>query len=431
MNEFTLTNLRLSVDGRLEDGKISVAGNAVERIGSFDGLLGREVDCHGLVALPALVDNHVHFREPGAEEKEDFRSGSSAAAHGGAATVLEVQNSLPLLTTPELIREKKELIARKSKVNVALYASAVPETLEAMEEVSEMTAGLKLFMAPSHADDGVMGEESMRPYFQACTRLGFLLIVHAEDGRLIREAAGRYDGGKPALFSRSRPPTAEIHAVRRALRLAHEYGTRLHVFHVSTAGAVDLISDARAEGADVTASTCPHYLYFTDSDVAERGALFKVFPPIRGEADRRRILEGLKTGVIEIISTDHAPHRPEEKERPFAKVPAGISSSDLLLPLLTTLVDRGHFTLDEIVKLSSANPARIHGLMDAGRIEEGWAANIVLVDLEARWMVSQEDFLSRASLSPYIGMELTGRVAATLVGGQPAYLDGQGPVRGR
>lgn len=429
MEDLTLTNLRLAAEGRLVEGKISITGGAVERLGAFEGTRGREVDCHGLAALPALVDNHVHFREPGAEAKEDFESGSAAAAHGGAATVLEVQNSLPLLTTPELVQAKKEIVARKSKVNVGLYASAAPATLEQMEAVSEMTAGLKLFMAPSHADEGMMGEESMRPYFQVCARLGFLLIVHAEDGRLVQEASKRYDGSDPALFSRSRPPAAEIHAVKRALRLAHEYGTRLHVFHVSTAGAVDLIADARASGADVSASTCPHYLFFTEADVAERGALFKVYPPIRGEADRQRIIDGLQKGVIEIISTDHAPHRPEEKEQPFARVPAGISSSDLLLPLLTTLVDRGHFTLDDVIEFSSANPARIHGLLNTGRIAEGWAANIVLVDPKEKWTVRREDFLSRASLSPYVGMELTGRVAATLVGGGPVYVDRKGPLR--
>ena len=179
---------------------------------------------------------------------------------------------------------------------------------------------------------------------------------------------------------------------------------------------------------DVTASTCPHYLLFTDEDVARRGGILKVFPSIKGRADRRRLIEGLREGVIEVVSTDHAPHRPEEKDLPFDRVPAGISSSDLFLPLMTTLAARGEIDLADIPELCAANPARIHGLIDAGRLVEGARADLVLLDPEARWTVREEDFLSRARRSPYAGMELTGRVAATFVGGRPVWIDRTGPL---
>jgi len=431
MTQLTLANLKLLVGGELEDGAVRIAGGRVEGVGSRAGSgvragSGREVDCRGLTALPAMVDNHVHFREPGAEDKEDFASGSAAAAHGGTATVLEVQNSLPLLTTPELVRAKKGIIARKACINVGLYASAARETLDHIDEVAAETVGLKLFMAPSHGDEGEEGEEAMRPYFSQCARLGWHLIVHAEDALVIREAAKSVSADRPEDFSRARPPAAEIRAVERALNLAREYGTRLHVFHVTTAGAVDLIAAAKKDDVDVTASTCPHYLFFTDADVKEKGGLLKVNPSIKAAHDRKRLFEGLREGVIEIVSTDHAPHKPEEKALPFARSPAGISSSDLFLPLMTTLVARGELTLDETVSLCSRNPARIHGLMTAGAIREGWPADIVLVDLDARWTVARDDFLSRANHSPYEGMELQGRVIATLVNGKPVYADRAG-----
>lgn len=429
MDAITLTNVRLLVDGRLEPGAIAVDGGLVEAVGAAASVKGREVDCGGLAALPAMIDNHVHFREPGAEQKEDFASGSAASAHGGAGTIIEVQNSLPLLTNPDLLRAKKEVVAEKSCVNVGLYASAAVEALSHLDEMSASTAGLKLFMAPSHGDDGYESEERMRPFFSHCARLGWMLIVHAEDGRIIQEASQKYDAARPEEFSRVRPPAAEIKAVERALELAREYGTELHVFHVTTAGAVDLIAAARKDGVDVTASTCPHYLFFTDEDVAGRGALLKVNPSIKSAHDRRRILESLHEGIIEIVSTDHAPHLPEEKGLPFAKSPAGISSADVFLPLMTTLAARGELTLDQVVTLCARNPARIHRLLTSGGIREGWPADIVLIDPEARWTPRGEDFRSRAILSPYVGMELTGRVAATLVGGRTAYVDEAGPLK--
>jgi dihydroorotase len=428
MKDYILTNVKLLVDGKLEEGKIGVVAGRVEE-GAACPKHAAEIDCAGLAALPAMIDNHVHFREPGAEQKEDFASGSAAAAHGGAGTVLEVQNSLPLLTSPERLRAKREIIARKSCVNVGLYASATEETLSFIDEMAASTAGLKLFMAPSHGDEGYGSAEGMRPFFSTCARLGCLLIVHAEDGRVIREASRKYDATRPEDFSRIRPAAAEIAAVETAIALAGECGTRLHIFHVSTAGAVDLIVDARREGLDVTASTCPHYLFFCDEDFSAGGALLKCFPSIKSRFNRDRIFGALREGVIEIVSTDHAPHEPDEKALPFAESPAGISSSDLFLPLMTTLAGRGEFTLDEVVGFCARNPARIHGLVDAGEIASGRAADIVLIDLKKRWTVRSGDFLSKASLSPYNGMELQGRVAATLVGGKAAYVDGTGPLR--
>jgi len=270
----------------------------------------------------------------------------------------------------------------------------------------------------------------MRPFFTHCARLGSLLIVHAEDGRLIGQHAEGLDPGNPADFSSVRSPAAEIHAVECAINVARDCGTRLHIFHVTTAGAVDLIADARAEGVDVSASTCPHYLFFTDADTARYGSRLKVFPSIKSEHDQKRLFEALREGIIEIVSTDHAPHKPEEKRLPFGKSPAGISSVDLLLPLMTTLVARGKISLDEVVTLCAANPARVHRLAEKGAIRSGWPADLVLVDLEKRWTVEEGDFLSRASVSPYVGFELQGRVAATLVRGRPVFVDRAGKLSG-
>jgi dihydroorotase len=285
-------------------------------------------------------------------------------------------------------------------------------------------------MAPTHGDEGLSCEELMRPFFQKASEIGYHLIVHAEDGAIISEALKRYGDKGPAYFSRARPPSAEITSVEKALRLAGEYGTRLHIFHVTTAGAVDLVMDARSRGVDVTCSTCPHYLFFTEADLPEMGGLLKVNPSIKGAHDRERLLDGIRDDEVQIVSTDHAPHKPSEKALPFGRVPAGISSADLVLPLMSTLVARGELAFKDVVRLCISNPVAIHGLLQGGGLEEGGAADLVIFDPKEEWVVTCDDFLSRASASPYVGMTLTGRVAATLVDGKSVYLDSKGPLAG-
>lgn len=428
MHDRTFTDCRIWVNDRFESGKITVSGARITAIGTFTGVTGKEIPCNGLSVFPALIDNHVHFREPGAEVKEDFGTGSAAAAHGGVCRVLEIQNSLPLLTSPERVQAKIQLIAQKSRVKVGLYASAVPQILPDLKTMAQITSGLKLFMAPSHGDEGLGSEDSMRPFFRQAAELDMHLIVHAEDGGVIQREGRQYADKGAAFFSKARPPRAEIVAVERALRLAEEYGTRLHVFHVTTAGAVDLIDEARKRGVPVTCSTCPHYLFFTDEDVAQRGGILKVYPSIKGAHDRDRLLDAIRSNEVEIVSTDHAPHLPDEKALPFDQVPAGISSVDLLLPLLCTLVAQGALTFEDLFRLAVTNPVEIHRIPEEAGLVAGRAADLVFFDPEATWTVERKDFLSRANRSPYAGMTLTGRVAATLVDGKVAYLDEQGPL---
>jgi len=429
--EVTFTDCRIFNGQSFEQGKISVDGARITETGTFDGIRGKEIKCGALAVLPALVDNHVHFRTPGREEKEDFTSGSSASAHGGVGTVLEVQNCTPLMSSPDLVRQKRKIIAETSLVKVGIYGSAVPKILPCIQEMAELTSGIKLFMAPSHGDDGLDGEDSVRPFFQAAAENGFLLIVHAEDGGVVSKASKKYGDKGPAFFSKARPPRAELEAVELALKMAKDCGTDLHIFHLTTAGAVDLVSDARKSGVKVTCSTCPHYLFFTEEDLRSKGGLLKVNPSIKSAHDQARLLEALRNNEIEIVSTDHAPHKPEEKSREFEKVPAGISSADLLLPLMSTLVARGDLTFADVARLCIENPVKIHDLVNGSSIKTGDPADLVFFDPEREWEVKREDFLSKANLSPYVGMKLTGRVAATLVDGKAVYIDQDGPLFGR
>ncbi len=381
----------------------------------------RTIDASGLLLLPGLIDDHVHFREPGREDKEDFATGSRAAAHGGATTVCEIQNNQPLMTSREAIEAKLARARGKSVVNVALYGTANAQSVGKLSEFGDLVVGFKVFLAPSHGDPGVDAESMLFALFQEAARIGKPMVVHAEDKSTIESGVKKFGEAGAGAWSKARPPSAEVLAVERAIRLARATGARMHVFHLSTAGAVDRIADAKAEGLPVTAATCPHYLLFTDQDVAEQGGVLKVNPSIKSDVDRDRLIEGLRDGVLDVLETDHAPHLPHEKLAEFSQNPSGISSADVLLPLSFELIRRGVLTLDSLIERACLAPAGLYGLQGKGAIAPGADGDLVLVDDRAPHAVPSEEFRSKARVSPYAGKPLPARVVKTFVAGREVY----------
>jgi dihydroorotase (multifunctional complex type) len=298
------------------------AGEIVD-VGSVPRGAGTEFDATGLLLLPGLIDDHVHFREPGREDKEDFATGSQAAAHGGVTTIIEIQNNAPLMTSRAAVEAKLALVRPKSRVNVGIYGSATAASLGKLGEMADYVLGYKIFLAPSHGDAGVDSDEMLRSLYREAARAGRPVVVHAEDKATIEKGLAQFSTDGPRGWSRARSPAAEVLAVERALRLCEETGARTHVFHLSAAGSVDRLADAKAKGLPVTGATCPHYLLFTDDDVARVGGLLKVNPSIKGAVDRARLREGVRDGTIDVLETDHAPHLPTEKTAPFNDNPSG------------------------------------------------------------------------------------------------------------
>ena len=384
-----------------------------------DGLV--LVEGRGRWLLPGFLDDHVHLREPGLEHKEGYASGTRAAAAGGITTLLEIQNNPPLLTSRRAVEDKLELVRPKSVVNIGVYASLVEEALEHVGEMADLVAGYKLFMGPSTGGLDIRGEERLAAMFAAVARTGHWLFVHAEDGDLVERGIAEHGAAGAAEFHLARPAAAEIVAVEQALRLAREEGTRLHVFHMSTGGGVERVRAARAAGQVVTAGTCPHYLWFTHEDTARLGPVLKVNPSIKSAADREALLEGLRDGTVDCLSSDHAPHTLEEKQRPFPKAPSGIPSLDLFMPLCLTLARRGLLTLEQVVERAAVSPARVHGFSRKGRVVEGFDADLVLVDPEEARVVRGAEHFSKAKLSPWEGQPLWGWPALTMVMGRVAF----------
>jgi dihydroorotase (multifunctional complex type) len=371
------------------------------------------VEASGLLVLPALVDAHVHFREPGLERKEGWETGSRAAARGGVGTVLEVQNNDPLTTDPDRLAEREARARSKSIVDFGLYANLLPESRVHLGRMAETSPGFKAFLGGGGGQEGIADNATAHALFAAAAAAGRPVVVHAEDPAILAAAAAASGvlGERPAL--------AETIAAATAIECAAATGAEVHLFHVSAGRTADLVEDARARGLPVSASVCPHYLLFTDEEVRRRGAWLRVKPPIRGRTDRDRLLAAVRSGVIEALTTDHAPHPREEKEGPSP--PFGLPSVDLLLPLLFALRDEAGIPLERLLAAASEAPARLFRILGKGSLEPGADADFVLVDPERRFGVEAAGLSSRAGWSPYEGREMRGAPVATYVRGRAVF----------
>jgi len=351
------------------------------------------INATGLIIAPGLIDMHVHFREPGFEYKEDMQSGAAAAAAGGFTTVCCMPNTSPVADCKDVI----DSINKKTKHGDRYSASSVPITVMPVGAVTLGQKGEKLtnFTELKKAgvialsDDGmpIVNPDVMRKALIAAEKENMLIISHCEEEETMAE---------------------------RDVRLAEETGTRVHIAHVSTAKAVESIRKAKSAGVKVTAETCPHYFSLTRDTIKEKGTNAKMNPPLRSKKDVEAIIEGLSDGTIDAIATDHAPHSADEKALPFDDAPNGIIGLETSLAVsLTFLYHTGLFTIEEVINLMSKNPAKILNL-NAGVLEKGATADIVIFDPDEEWMVDSGKFKSKSRNTPYDGMKLKGNVKHTI-----------------
>ncbi|HSH61789.1 MAG TPA: dihydroorotase [Acidimicrobiales bacterium] len=380
------------------------------------------LEADGCVVAPGLVDLHAHLREPGHEEAEKVETGARAAALGGYTAVVAMPNTEPAIDSAAVVRHVLGLGATAvCDVRVA-GAITVDRAGERLAPLAEMAAlGVRLF-----TDDGsgVQDARLMRRAMEYASDLDVVLAQHCENDSL---AAGghMHEGewssrlGIPAV-----PAEAEEVMVARDLALARLTAARLHFLHLSTAGSLSLVEAARSEGLAVTSEVAPHHFTLTDADVAGYDTAFKVNPPLRTQADVRAVKEGLRSGVVDAIATDHAPHALEAKEVPFAEAPPGMLGLETALALALTELD---LPIDRVVALMSWQPARIAGLAGehGGPLSEGSPANLCVIDPDARWVVEPTRMASLSRNTPYAGRKLTVRVRHTVLRGEPVVVDGE------
>ncbi len=384
------------------------------------------IDAQNLVVMPGLIDMHVHLREPGYEYKEDIISGSRAAAAGGFTAVATMANTDPVADDPTTIRYIKE---RADSAAVRIYPlGALTKGLEG-KEMAEL-GRMQKAGAVAFSDDGkpVLNGMIMRNALQYAAGLDALVIAHEEDLDLAAKGMMHEGSVSSVLGLRGIPAAAEEAILARDLMLLKSSGGRLHIAHVSTAGSVELIRRARAEGLQVTAEVTPHHMILTDRAVKNSGynTNTKVNPPLRTESDRQALWAGLLDGTIDVIASDHAPHHSDDKDVEFDFAPFGIAGLETTLPLMLDECYSGRIkdlTLPVLVEKMSTAPARILGL-DGGTLQEGRAADVTIVDPNRNFIINPELWHSKSRNTPFAGRQLNGAPVFTIVGGRVVMREG-------
>lgn len=401
--------------------KINGQGNSADIIvsgGVFGGACDTVFEFNNCAVFPGFIDVHVHLREPGFSYKETIETGTKACARGGYTTVCSMPNLNPVPDSAEHLNAQLELIKSGAVMNVVPYGSITVG--QNGEKLSDMAAMTPCVCAFSDDGKGVQSEGMMREAMITAKSLGKMIVAHCEDNSLLNGGyihAGKYaaEHGHRGICSES-----EWKPIERDLKLAAETGCAYHVCHISTKESVDLIRKAKAAGVDVTCETAPHYLILSDKDLQEHGR-FKMNPPLRDESDRLALIEGICDGTIDMIATDHAPHSAEEKGRGLEKSAMGIVGIETAFPLLYThLVKEKIITLDKLIELMSTNPAKRFGFDNS--IENG---NFTVFDLNSKYTINPDDFLSKGRATPFEGYEVYGECVMTVCGGKIAWKKGE------
>jgi dihydroorotase len=428
-HSWLIKNAELINENRRFNGDVRIADGLIQTIGN--NLTPREgeqvVDATGLWLLPGMIDDQVHFREPGLTHKADIHSESRACAAGGITSFMEMPNTRPPALDRDSLEAKYTRASETSVVNYAFYMGASNDNLEAIRSLDPKSApGVKVFMGASTGNMLVDDPEILDAIFRDVPTP---IITHCEDTPMIEanlaKAHERYGEAIPAFehpLIRSRE--ACIKSTRLAIALAKKHGTRLHVLHISTADELALFEPGPIKGKQITAETCVHFLHFSDQDYEQLGFLIKCNPAIKTAADREAITQALAEGRIDVLATDHAPHLLEEKEQLYDKAPSGLPLVQYALQAAIERVFEGKLTLERVVEAVCHAPAILFDVENRGYLREGYAADLVLVDPNRPHTVERAEVLSKCGWSPFEGTTFRSSIAATFVNGQRVW-DGQ------
>ena len=384
-----IKNCRILIKGKLFQKNILIKNGKISKITNKEIKADEIIDAKGNFVLPGLIDCHVHFREPGMTHKEDFLTGSMAAAKGGITTILDMPNTIPPTTTLQALEEKRKLAA-KSIVNYGFNFGATLENLKDIQKAKNIAA-VKLYMDETTGGMKLEDLDSIRDIF----RTSKLTIIHAEDLNI---------------------KTAVDIFIKNKIR------NKLHVAHVSSGQELDYAKNNPIKN-QVSVEVTPHHLFMNEKDLQTLGAFAEMKPRLKTEHDQKALWDGIERGTVDIIATDHAPHLREEKE--MANYPFGVPGLETMLPLLLDAFNNNKIDLSTIMKLCCENPARIFKIKNKGFVKEGYDADLTLIDLDKRQAVRSEDLLTKCKWSPFEGKILKGWPVATIVNGNVVYHDGE------
>jgi len=419
-----LRNAKIYTRGRIVEAGLAIDEGRIFKIAKETNLppASAKMNLKGQITLPGLIDPHVHLRNQQLAYKEDFFSGTAAAAAGGVTLTIDMPNNKPVTMDSISLRNRMKLAERRAVVNVAFY-SAFPQKLEEVPStVREGAVAFKLYMSEKIGGLDVDDDELLLQAFNTVAKIGIPVAVHAEDRKILEnmrsemQKAGRKD---VAAYAKAHPPEAEAQAIERITQLAKKSGVQVHFCHVSSAIGLNAVLTTKKAGLPATCEVTPHHLLLSSEHLKRYRTLALVDPPLRTKKDVMALWSALKQGSVDAIASDHAPHTIEEKEvKSVWDAKPGIAGLETTLPLLLTQVNEGRLTIADVVKLTSEKPAKIFDLRNRGGLEVGNWADIVVVDINRKFKIDSSKFCSKAKYSPFDGWRVKGKPIKTFVNGQ-------------
>ncbi len=413
--DLCLENCKIIAHNSLVEASVAIDEGKIESISKKPSLPDsyETIDLKGKLVLPGIVDVHVHFRDPGYTEKEDFSTGSRAAVAGGVTTVCDMPNTSPRTDTSEKFREKRKIAEKKAYVDFGLHGMLSSSIEEGKKLLNEGAVSLKLY--PDVCDDSNFSEIDDDQS---------IITVHPEDPSFLNETLDSKDVDG---FISARPDKAEVSEISKILSMVTK--VQPHFCHITTEKSLDIISKAKG-GKDISCEVTPHHLFLDRSHLREYGTMAKTYPPLRSELDKEKLLFGLKKGLIDVIATDHAPHTREEKNNDMNEAPPGIAGIETSLPLIFTLVKEGKLSLFNLVESMCLNPARIFGLRNENNIQKGVLtpgadADIVVLNQNKTWKIKGKNLHGKTKFTPFEGKKVEGKPELTLVRGEKIYRKGK------
>jgi dihydroorotase (multifunctional complex type) len=425
------TNAKAYLGGQIVDCSIAVEETRIFKIGKETQMpkADEKINLQNNLVLPGLIDEHVHLRDEGRAYKEDFSSGTAAAAAGGFTTVLDMPNNDPVTMSVETLRNRMRTAERKILVDVGFYSEFPKKLPELQDIVFEKAVGFKLFMGSQVGGLNIDDDQDLQKAFVEVAKLKTLVAVHAEDRVLLvanEEKLKQEKKTSTADFLRAHTEEVELKAIQRLLKLSEKTDLRMHFCHVSTMESLNAITEAKKSGRKVTCEVTPNHLLLSSEDLKQYRQLAIMAPPLRKRTHVEALWKGLEEGTVDALGSDHAPHAQNEKSAASIwDVKVGVPGLETTLPLIMTQVKKNRLTLPQAVQLLAEKPVEIYGLNDRGHLEPGKKADLTMVDFKRKFKIDASKFKSKAKFSPYDGWDVQGKVVKTIVNGQLVFDEGE------
>jgi dihydroorotase len=429
MSEILIINGKLVNEGKIEEKDILIRNGIIEKIGSgLSSSGGKVIDAKGKIVIPGVIDDQVHFREPGLTNKATIYTESKATVAGGVTSFMEMPNTVPNATTIELLEAKYSIASESSLANYSFYMGATNDNLEEVQRVNPaMVCGIKIFMGSSTGNMLVNDPTALEKLFSGTN---MLIATHCEDEETILKNSivykEKYGENVPwEAHAEIRSAEACYKSSSYAVELAKKFGTRLHVLHISTENEIGLFSNQiPLSEKKITSEVCVHHLWFDKNDYAEKGACIKWNPAVKDERHKLALVKALQDDYFDVVATDHAPHTLDEKNANYWNAPSGGPLIQHSLVAMLEFYHKGELSLEKIVEKMCHNPAILFRIKNRGFIREGYKADIAIVDLDSAWEVAKDNILYKCKWSPFEGYKFKSKVTHTIVSGQLCYEDG-------